>query len=57
MQGATWHKVEGHLKALRDMQRDQQIAGTGQAESIREYADTRLLMDTLQRGMAQQKKK
>ena len=56
MQGAGWHKVESHLKALRDLQQTQKVAGDGQQESIREYADIKLMVSSLQAGMAQMKR-
>lgn len=56
MQGAKWHKVEAHLKALRDLQQDQKVAGFGQQQSIRDYADIRLMMANLLAGMARMKR-
>ncbi|KAL0023453.1 hypothetical protein WJX79_004673 [Trebouxia sp. C0005] len=55
-QGAKWHKVEAHLKALRDLQQDQKVAGFGQQQSIRDYADIRLMMANLLAGMARMKR-
>ncbi len=56
MQGAKWHKVEAHLKALRDLQPDQKVARFGQQQSIRDYADVRLMMANLLAGMARMKR-
>lgn len=44
------------MKALRDLQQTQKVAGSGQSQSIRDDADIRLLMSNLQAGMAQMKR-
>lgn len=48
--------VESHLKALRDLQQSQKVAGSGQQQSIRDDADIRLMMSNLQAAMAQMKR-
>ena len=48
--------MESHLKALRDLQQTQKVAGSGQFQSVRDDADIRLLMSNLQAGMAQMKR-
>lgn len=56
IQGAKWHKVESYIKALRDLQQSQKVAGFGQQESIRDDADIRLLSNNLLAGMAEMKR-
>ncbi len=40
---------------MRDLQQDQKVAGFGQQQSIRDYADIRLMMANLLAGMARRK--
>ena len=55
-QGASWHKVESNLNALRELQQSQKVAGFGQDQSIRDYADIHLMMSNLLAGMAKMKR-
>lgn len=51
----SWARLEAILKALRDLQTDQQLDG-GQERTIRDYPFIKRLMDNYQRGMAQLRK-
>ena len=51
----SWARLEAVLKALRDLQTDQQL-DKGQERSIRDFPFIKRLMDNYQRGMAQLKK-
>ena len=56
LQGAKRHKGEAHVKALRDLQQSQKVAGYEQEQSIRDDADIRLLLANLLAGMAKMKR-
>ena len=47
----SWARLEAILKALRDLQTDQQLDG-GQERTIRDYPFIKRLMDNYQHGMA-----